>query len=61
MRELLVEILLRFLKPALATLVGVVVWAVATGPLGAAPGVELAVAAWIAGACLVLLVRDGPI
>ena len=60
MRELLVELLLRLVKPALATLVGIVVWSAATGLLGAAPGAELAIASWIAGACLVLLVEEGP-
>lgn len=61
MRELLVEAALRLIKPAAATLVALVVWAAATGPLGAAPGPELAIVSWIAGACLVLLVQEGPI
>ncbi|HET7727001.1 MAG TPA: hypothetical protein VFK54_06690 [Candidatus Limnocylindrales bacterium] len=61
MRELLVEVLLRLVKPALATLIAVLVWAVATGPLGAAPGAELAILSWIGGACFVLLVQEGPI
>jgi len=60
-RELLVEILLRLVKPALAAVAGVVAWAVAVGPFGAAPSGELALLAWVAGVAFVLLVQEGPI
>ena len=41
MRELVFEILLRLSRVVLATLLGLVVWPVATGSAGAAGSVEL--------------------
>ena len=61
MRELVVEALLRLIKPAIALVLGLVVWLVATGPLGAGPSPELALLAWLSGAAFVLLVETGPI
>jgi len=60
-RELLVEILLRLVKPMLAGLTGLIVWAVAVGALRAQPSVELLLLSWIAGAAFVLLVQEGPV
>ena len=61
MSQLIVEILLRLSKVAVATLIGVVVYLVAVGPLGAAPSVQLGLLAWLAGAAVMLLVESSPI
>jgi hypothetical protein len=61
MRELVFEILLRLSKALAATVIGVVVWFVAVGPLGASGSVELALLAWLAGAAFILLVEESPI
>ena len=61
MRYLLVEIALRLAKAAAAAIVGLVIYLVAVGPLGATPSVELGLLAWISGAAAVLVVESGPI
>jgi hypothetical protein len=61
MRELVGEILLRLAKAVAATVVGVVVYLVLVGPLGAAGSIELALLAWLTGAAFVLLVETSPI
>jgi hypothetical protein len=61
MRELLAEVLLRLAKVAAATVLGVLAYLVATGPLGAAPSVELWLLSWLCGAATVLLVESSPI
>ena len=61
MRELVFEILLRLSKALAATIIGVVVWLVAVGPLGASASVELALLAWLSGAAFILLVEESPI
>jgi hypothetical protein len=61
MRELAAEILLRLVKPGGATVVGLVVFAVVTGPLAVPATAELALLAWLAGAAFVLLVKSSPI
>ena len=61
MRELVAEVLLRFAKVVAATLLGAIVYVVATGPLGAAPTVELWLLSWLCGAAVVLLMESGPI
>ena len=61
MRELVFEILLRLAKAAAAALVGLVVWLLAVGPLGAEGSVELALLAWLSGAAFILLVEESPI
>jgi hypothetical protein len=61
MRELVAEILLRVAKVLAATVVGVVVYLVFIGPVGAAASVELAVLAWLVGAAVILLVETSPI
>ena len=55
------EILLRLAKTGAATVVGVAVYGVAVGPLGAAPTVELALLSWLVGAGFILLVESSPI
>ena len=61
MRELVVEILLRFAKLAVATLLGGLVYLVAIGPLGADPTLELWLLSWLCGAAAVLLLESSPI
>jgi hypothetical protein len=61
MRYLLVEIALRLAKAGLAAILGLIVYLVAVGPLGATPSVELGLLAWISGAAAILVVESGPI
>ena len=61
MSELVNEILLRLSKALAATILGVIVWFVATGIFGATPSIELALLAWIAGAAFILVVQESPI
>jgi hypothetical protein len=60
MSNLVNEILLRLAKAGVAALVGVVVYLVAVGPLGATGSVELALLSWVSGAAFILLVESGP-
>jgi hypothetical protein len=59
--NLLAEIGLRLLKALAAAVLGLVVYLVAIGPLGASPGIELALLSWLAGAAFILLVESSPI
>jgi hypothetical protein len=59
--NLVFEILLRLAKAGAAALLGLVVYLVATGPLGAAGSVELALLSWLSGAAFILLVETGTI
>ena len=61
MSNLAFEILLRLAKAGLALVLGIVVYLVATGPLGASGSPELALLAWLSGAALILLVETSPI
>ena len=61
MSNLAFEILLRLAKAGLALVLGIVVYLVATGPLGAAGSPELALLAWLSGAAFILLVETSPI
>jgi hypothetical protein len=58
--NLVVELLLRLAKAGAAALVGLIVYLVAIGPLGAAPSVELALLCWLSGTAFVLLVESSP-
>jgi hypothetical protein len=60
-RELVNEILLRLTKALAAAIVGLIVWIIAVGPLGATPSAELALLAWLSGAAFILLVQESPI
>ena len=42
-------------------MLGLVVYLVAIGPLGATPSVELALLCWLSGAAFILLVETSPI
>jgi hypothetical protein len=59
MQELLVEIGLRVAKLVIATVIGLVVYAVLTGPFGAPGSVQLALESWLAGALVLLLLETG--
>lgn len=59
MSNLVNEIALRLLKAGVALLLGVVLYAVITGPLGHAGSIELALLCWLSGAAFILLVETG--
>ncbi len=59
MQELLVEIGLRVAKLVIATVIGLVIYAVLTGPLGAPGSVQIALESWLAGALVLLLLESG--
>jgi hypothetical protein len=59
MSNLVIEILLRLAKAGIAALLGVVLYVLLVGPLGATGTVELALLCWLSGAAFVLLVETG--
>ena len=59
MQELVVEIGLRLAKLVIATVIGIVVYAVLTGPFAAPGSVQLALESWLAGAIVILLLETG--
>jgi len=61
MSNLLSEIGLRLLKALAALGLGIVVYAIAVGALGATPSVELGLLSWLSGAAFILLVESSPI
>jgi hypothetical protein len=61
MRELFYELALRLPKVIIATFIGVLAYAIATGVGGVAPTVELWILCFIGGAAFILLVQEGPI
>ncbi len=61
MSNLVGEILLRLLKAAAALVVGLILWVVLVGPLGAPASPELALLCWLSGAAFILLVESSPI
>ena len=61
MSNLVIEMLLRLVKPLIAVLLGGLIYWLATG-LGGAPGsVELGLLSILCGAAFVLLAQEGPI
>ena len=58
MSELVVEFILRFGKVVVAGLIGLVIYVVLVGLLGATGSPELALEAWIAGAAVLLLLEN---
>jgi len=58
-QEFVVEIGLRLAKLVVATVLGILIYAVLTGPLGAPGSAQLALEAWIAGALVVLVLETG--
>jgi len=61
MSSLVWEILLRLAKAGLAAILGLVVYLVVVGPLGATPSVEIALLSWLSGAAFMLLVESSPL
>jgi len=61
MSNLVFEVLLRLSKAAAALVVGLVVYLVMIGPIGATPSAELALLSWLTGAAFILLVETSPI
>ena len=59
MSNLVNEILLRLAKAGLAALLGIVLYVVLVGPLGATGSVELALLCWLSAAAFILLVETG--
>ena len=59
MSNLVVEILLRLVKPAAAIAIGVVVFAIAVG-LGEPASIGLGLLAWLSGAAFILLIQESP-
>ncbi len=59
MSNLVIEILLRLAKAGIAAVLGVVLYALLVGPIGATGSVELALLCWLSGAAFVLLVETG--
>jgi hypothetical protein len=59
--NLVFEILLRLAKALAALVIGVVLWVILVGPLGAAASPELALLCWLSGAAFILLVESSPI
>jgi len=58
-QEFVVEIGLRLAKVVVASLIGLLIYLLLTGPLGAPGSVQLALEAWIAGALVFLLIETG--
>ncbi|MEP6639886.1 MAG: hypothetical protein ABJC39_11095 [Chloroflexota bacterium] len=59
MSNLVIEILLRLAKAGIAAVLGVVLYLILVGPLGATASAELALLCWLSGAAFVLLVETG--
>ncbi len=61
MSNLVSEILLRLAKAGAALVLGIVLYLVLIGPVGAAATPELALLCWLSGAAFILLVETSPI
>jgi hypothetical protein len=61
MRELVFEILLRLSKALAAALLGLIIWLVCVGVLGAEPSLATGLLCWLSGAAFILLVEESPI
>ena len=59
MSNLVNEILLRLAKAGIAAVLGIVLYAILVGPVGATASIELALLCWLSGAAFVLLVESG--
>ena len=60
MSNLVVELLLRLIKPLIAVILGLIVYVVAVG-LGEPASVSLGLLSFLCGAAFILLVQEGPI
>jgi hypothetical protein len=61
MSQLLIEIALRLAKVVVASLLGLLIYLVLTGPFGVEGTPELALLAWIAGSVSLLLMESSPL
>jgi len=59
--NLLAEIALRLAKAGAAAILGVILYAVLTGPLGQTGSIELALLSWVSAAAFLLLVESSPL
>ena len=60
MSNLVAELLLRLIKPGLAVLLGLLVFAVAVS-LGEAASIALALLSWLSAAAFILLIQESPL
>ena len=60
MSNLVVELLLRLVKPAIALVLALIVFLVAVAARRAA-SIELALLAWLSATAFILLVQEGPL
>ena len=58
-QELVVEVGLRVAKVLVASLIGLVIYLLLVGPVGAPASAQLALESWIAGALVFLLLETG--
>jgi hypothetical protein len=58
MSNLVNELILRLVKPAIAVVLAALIYWVATGPLGEPGSVALALLAWLSGTAFILLVEN---
>ncbi|HEX7491632.1 MAG TPA: hypothetical protein VF337_07995 [Candidatus Limnocylindrales bacterium] len=61
MSQLINEVLLRFVKPLIAGLIGLVIYGVAVGLLHVTPTFEVAAISYVAGAAIILLMETSPL
>ncbi len=60
MSNLVIEMLLRLVKPAAAVALGLIVFAIAVA-LGEPASISLALLSWLSGAVFILLVQESPL
>ena len=60
MSNLVIELLLRLIKPLIAVFLGLIVYVVAVG-LGEPASISLALVSFLCGAAFILLAQEGPI
>lgn len=60
MSNLVTEILLRFIKPGIAVLLGLLIFAVAVS-LGEPASIALALLSWLSAAAFILLIQESPL
>jgi hypothetical protein len=61
MSQLINEILLRFVKPMVAGLIGLILYGIAVGPLHVTPTFDVAAVSYVAGAAIILLMETSPL
>jgi hypothetical protein len=61
MSQVVVELLLRFIKPLAALGLGALLYLAAIGPLGEPGSVALWLLCWIAAGTLILLLQESPL